>query len=306
MNRPLIDYDLVLVSEPMIKIGTSLGVMLNIVFPNWLTLILLIIVLVISGFQTTKKGLDLVKAARRATYGVSDVEAPETIPSEVSPILQKPVIGEASPLQRSPLQQIYWWERMRVPLHKWLVIVFTWCILVIATLLRGSKAHPSLIGIQHCGMWWWLILVIANLILLMVAYGYAFYLRWYNYYKTKNNYVYHDGDIRYTTKMALFLPIPFLIVGLVSAMIGNGGGIILSPIFLQLGLLHQVVAATIALLEVFISLFVIQLIIQVNYLFCRFDSIFHAWIHVMGVWVDVLLFGNNCCMYWKSDYSKGT
>src|SRR5690606_36431106 len=103
MNRPLIDYDLVLVSEPMIKIGTSLGVMLNIVFPNWLTLILLIIVLVISGFQTTKKGLDLVKAAIRATYGVSDVEAPETIPSEVSPILQKPVIGEASPLQRSPL-----------------------------------------------------------------------------------------------------------------------------------------------------------------------------------------------------------
>jgi uncharacterized membrane protein YfcA len=245
MNRPLIDYDLVLVSEPMIKIGTSIGVILNIVFPNWLTLILLVVVLAVSGIQTTKKGYDLVKAARRATYGVSDSEAPETFPPEASLLLKKTNFATTG-----PLKQIQWWESLRAPLHKWLVVIFTWSILLTATLLRGSKAHPSVIGILQCGMWWWLILLFSNLALLLVAYGYALYLRWYHYYKTKHLYVYHGGDIKYTTKKALFLPIPFLVVGVVSSMIGNGGGIILSPMFLQLGVLHQVVAATVALLEV--------------------------------------------------------
>jgi len=43
LDMPLIDYDLALLMQPMLMLGVSIGVIFNVIFPNWLITALLII-----------------------------------------------------------------------------------------------------------------------------------------------------------------------------------------------------------------------------------------------------------------------
>jgi uncharacterized membrane protein YfcA len=43
LDMPLIDYDLALLMQPMLMLGVSIGVIFNVIFPNWLITGLLII-----------------------------------------------------------------------------------------------------------------------------------------------------------------------------------------------------------------------------------------------------------------------
>ncbi|MCI68013.1 sulfite exporter TauE/SafE family protein, partial [Trifolium medium] len=40
---PIIDYDLALLIQPMLMLGISIGVVFNVVFPDWMVTILLIV-----------------------------------------------------------------------------------------------------------------------------------------------------------------------------------------------------------------------------------------------------------------------
>jgi hypothetical protein len=44
LDMPLIDYDLALLIQPMLMLGVSIGVIFNVVFPDWLVTALLIII----------------------------------------------------------------------------------------------------------------------------------------------------------------------------------------------------------------------------------------------------------------------
>lgn len=43
LERPLIDYDLAVLIQPMLMLGISIGVIFNVIFPDWLITVLLII-----------------------------------------------------------------------------------------------------------------------------------------------------------------------------------------------------------------------------------------------------------------------
>eukprot|EP00730_Choanoeca_flexa_P007675 TRINITY_DN12374_c0_g2_i2.p1 TRINITY_DN12374_c0_g2~~TRINITY_DN12374_c0_g2_i2.p1 ORF type:complete len:151 (+),score=22.28 TRINITY_DN12374_c0_g2_i2:720-1172(+) len=55
-HRPLIDYDTALMLEPMTLLGGILGVILNVIFPNWLVLLPLCILLAVVSYRTIRKG----------------------------------------------------------------------------------------------------------------------------------------------------------------------------------------------------------------------------------------------------------
>lgn len=42
LDMPLIDYDLALLMQPMLMLGVSIGVIFNVIFPDWLITALLI------------------------------------------------------------------------------------------------------------------------------------------------------------------------------------------------------------------------------------------------------------------------
>ncbi|KAL9650440.1 hypothetical protein ABK040_004664 [Willaertia magna] len=55
-DRPLIDYDIALMMEPPTLLGTIIGVFFNLMFPNWLITVLVIIVLVITSIVMVRNG----------------------------------------------------------------------------------------------------------------------------------------------------------------------------------------------------------------------------------------------------------
>ena len=56
-TRPLIDYDAVLILEPLMLLGTTIGVMLNTICPTWLIVVILVVVIGYGAIRTTKKGI---------------------------------------------------------------------------------------------------------------------------------------------------------------------------------------------------------------------------------------------------------
>jgi uncharacterized membrane protein YfcA len=43
LDLPVIDYDLAVLIQPMLMLGISIGVIFNVIFPDWLVTVLLII-----------------------------------------------------------------------------------------------------------------------------------------------------------------------------------------------------------------------------------------------------------------------
>jgi hypothetical protein len=46
LDMPIIDYDLALLIQPMLMLGISIGVIFNVIFPDWLVTILLIVLFI--------------------------------------------------------------------------------------------------------------------------------------------------------------------------------------------------------------------------------------------------------------------
>lgn len=44
LSSPIIDYDLALIFQPLLMLGISIGVVFNVIFPNWVVTFLLIII----------------------------------------------------------------------------------------------------------------------------------------------------------------------------------------------------------------------------------------------------------------------
>merc|ERR1712190_160992 len=60
-HRPLTDFSTLLIFEPMLLVGTIIGVLLNVMFPDILILILLAAVLLYATNRTLRKGIRLWK-----------------------------------------------------------------------------------------------------------------------------------------------------------------------------------------------------------------------------------------------------
>ena len=65
-TRPLIDYDAVLILEPLMLLGTTVGVVLNTVSPTWLIVLILVITIGYGAIRTSKRGLRQFRQERAA------------------------------------------------------------------------------------------------------------------------------------------------------------------------------------------------------------------------------------------------
>ncbi|KAJ6295548.1 hypothetical protein OIU78_023552 [Salix suchowensis] len=58
LDLPVIDYDLVLLIQPMLMLGISIGVTFNVIFPDWAITVILIILCIGTSVKAFFKGLD--------------------------------------------------------------------------------------------------------------------------------------------------------------------------------------------------------------------------------------------------------
>ncbi|KAJ1409915.1 hypothetical protein SESBI_22386 [Sesbania bispinosa] len=58
LDVPIIDYDLVLLIQPMLMLGISIGVVLSVIFADWMVTVLLIILCLGTSIKAFFKGID--------------------------------------------------------------------------------------------------------------------------------------------------------------------------------------------------------------------------------------------------------
>jgi len=226
---PVIDYDCMVALIPTLSLGVTLGVLVNRTAPSWLLLVLLSSTLCFALYRTASKGwrqwqqeVAVVEAnainrqtseeerlsARRAA---AQKEIEESVPEATS-------YGNA-------ISEIISTRRQQV-----IGIVSVWLLMVFAS------QH----GFSYCSMGYALVLGILTVLLLLASLTVSWWFR-----STS-----HMNPIDWLNSTqagsCLKFPLVAFCTGFLGAMLGLGGGILLSPVFLEVGMHSEAVQATTA------------------------------------------------------------
>src|SRR3989338_3775831 len=72
----------------------------------------------------------------------------------------------------------------------------------------------------------------------------AVFLRYLHHKKVECGYEFLEGDIKWTTKYVTLVPLIFFTAGLVAGLLGIGGGLVVGPLLLEMGVNPLVSVAT--------------------------------------------------------------
>lgn len=233
LDMPLIDYDLALLFQPMLMLGISIGVAFNVMFADWMVTILLIILFIgtstkalIKGVDTWKKETIMKKEAAKilessSTTGYVSEEDYKSLPAYQQ--------DEEVPL----LNNIYWKELS--------ILVYVWVAFLIVQIFKTYS--------KTCSIEYWILNSLQVPIAISVTVFEAICL-------SKGSRVIASKGKEITGwkfhQICLYC-LCGIIAGMVSGLLGLGGGFILGPLFLELGIPPQVASATSTFVMVFSS-----------------------------------------------------
>ncbi|KAL7616703.1 hypothetical protein Lser_V15G01871 [Lactuca serriola] len=223
LDMPIIDYDLALLIQPMLMLGISIGVAFNVIFADWMVTILLIVLFIATSSKAFCRGVDTWKketimkkeAARRLENG-SQAEY-KILPGGPN----KP--DRPKKEEVSVFQNVCWKELA--------LLVFVWIAFLA---LQLAKNYTS-----NCSTWYWVL----NLSQIPISFGVSGYEAISLYRGTR--IISSKGDSTNLTigQLVLYLTCGVL-AGMVGGLLGLGGGFIMGPLFLELGVPPQVSSAT--------------------------------------------------------------
>ncbi|KAE9453431.1 hypothetical protein C3L33_14640, partial [Rhododendron williamsianum] len=236
LELPIIDYDLALLFQPMLVLGISIGVTLNVIFADWMVTVLLIILFLGTSTKAFFKGVETWKmetivkkeAARRlASIGESGVDSEEV---EYKPLPEGPNNGtqmessESKASTVSIIENVHWKELG--------ILVAVWVFILALQIAKGETTT--------CSAAYWVL----NLLQIPVAFGASAYEA-IGLYKGRR-IIASKGDVRMTWRIHQLVLYCFvgILAGVVGGLLGLGGGFILGPLFLELGIPPQVSSAT--------------------------------------------------------------
>lgn len=279
-DRPLIDWDLILVMEPLTIAGALIGAFLNKVLPEQLLTFMLVLLLSFTAYNSLKKAIKMYKAESRALRQ-EGLKPDGTKESELTHISQKeekedmdeagdellddmdlqegesPGLGDMEniPLSGSnaqQLQKILDEERV-TPMFNVRVLVGLFIVVLIMNLLKGGGAFPSPVGIKCGSSSFW----IANGIIMGWIIVITIYIRGYlvkrNDLKERVGYKAVQGDIKWDARSTIVYPGICCLAGFFAGMFGIGGGIVKGPLMLAMEVHPGVASASSACMILFTS-----------------------------------------------------
>ena len=209
---PVIDYDCIVVLIPMLCLGVTLGVLVNRSAPSWLLLVLLCSTLCLALWRTGTKGLKQLAKEREQLSVNLEEEAPQIEPEEVRSY------GEVlSELVEAKYEQIAG-------------IGMVWLLMLVS----------SLHGLPYCsakyGAFVFLLAAILSTFAMVMTWRFqaTSYLNPIDWLK--------GGEDRHP----MTFPMVAFATGFLGAMLGLGGGILLSPVLIEVGMHSEAVQATVA------------------------------------------------------------
>ncbi|XP_031264114.1 sulfite exporter TauE/SafE family protein 3-like [Pistacia vera] len=258
LDMPIIDYDLVLIIQPVLMLGISIGVSLNVIFADWMVTVLLIILCIVTSIKAFFKGLDTWKTETRLTE-VTCIERDEVVYFSLTEFLlnkcshfhdatkrleasagtsadegadYKPLLGGSSTdpqkFTKNPevtvLENIRWKELG--------LLTFVWVAYLALQIAKNYTATCS------SGYW------VLNLLQIPASVG-VFLYEAIGLYKGRRVIASKgdDGKNWGVYQLGQWCACG-MVAGLVGGLLGIGGGFIMGPLFLELGIPPQVASAT--------------------------------------------------------------
>ncbi|KOM30824.1 hypothetical protein LR48_Vigan01g037900 [Vigna angularis] len=254
LDLPVIDYDLALLFQPMLMLGISIGVAFNVIFPEWMLTVLLIIFFVGISIKSFLKGVDtwkketIMKKEAMKNSRIDDIATPEGTAHYIQ--TDDPLKEDAKEPKKkvSIVENIRWTE---------LGLLFAIWIMILA--LEIGKV-PAALGMSSYQA-----------------------MRLYKGQRT----IASKGDQQThwpVCQLILFCSCGIL-AGTIAGLLGLGGGFILAPLFLGIGIPPQVASAT----SILVMAFSASMAVVEYYLLKRFPV--HYALYLVGVATAASLVG---------------
>ncbi|OQR92666.1 hypothetical protein THRCLA_08647 [Thraustotheca clavata] len=278
--RPLVDYETMVMMEPMTLAclfimaiaGTIVGVHLNTVLPEWLTTILLVLLLGNATYRSVSKAKEVwISEATKNNQSGKTMSKLKTFVfhwhtnSNVQPMGDKDVVRlidaseEIYPPQLDSTENsvnnnvlsVIQKTKETLPKADLGMLVLTWAGLFVFSFLKGGEGAESSVGIVCGSTSFWMVLFASVSFFILVTWFFATRLVERHDLLRQHGYVYPKGDVAWTKKSAIEFPVLCSIAGVAAGCLGIGGGMVKGPILLEMGLLPQVASATSATMILF-------------------------------------------------------
>ncbi|KAK9699867.1 hypothetical protein RND81_08G200500 [Saponaria officinalis] len=226
LDMPIIDYDLALLFQPMLMLGISIGVAFNVIFADWMVTVLLIILFIgtstkafLKGVETWKKETVMKKdAARRLESNGASGDGVEykRLPGGPNNAGKEPEV--------SITENVRWKELS--------LLVFVWITFLAIQIAKQKTAT--------CSISYWVL----NLLQIPVSVGVSLYEAVSLYKGRKIISSKGETTTDWKVHQLMLYCASGILAGMVGGLLGLGGGFILGPLFLELGVPPQVSSAT--------------------------------------------------------------
>ncbi|XP_014506672.1 sulfite exporter TauE/SafE family protein 3-like [Vigna radiata var. radiata] len=230
LDLPVIDYDLALLFQPMLMLGISIGVDFNVIFPEWMLTVLLIILFVGLSIKSFLKGVEtwkhetIMKKEARKNSRIDDIATAEDGAHYIH--TEGPVKDNTKELRKkvSMVDNIRW---------KDLGHLFAVWIMILA--LEIGKNYTT-----TCSGAYWAV----NLLQIPIAVGMSSYQAMRLYKGKRSIASKGDQQPRWRVWQLILFCCCGTLAGTLAGLLGLGGGFILAPLFLGIGIPPQVASAT--------------------------------------------------------------
>jgi uncharacterized membrane protein YfcA len=228
-HRPKIDYDVIMMMNPGLAAGVTVGVICNVVSPQWLIVVVLLVTLAITLQKSLSKGIQSwnkeskvleEERAKAAAAGPPDDNAP-------------PKKEESIKIKGVDLQTF--WVLAQQNQRAVGLVVGCWVIFGVMTLMKA----------QNCSGMYWAQLMVMMLICVAFTYAGARTIQ-------AQQLTAEEGMIVWTPQTLWMYPLMASTAGFLGGFLGIGGGIIMGPLLLELNMAPEASQATSALF-VFLS-----------------------------------------------------
>ncbi|CAI9778960.1 unnamed protein product [Fraxinus pennsylvanica] len=252
---PIIDYDLALLFQPMLMLGITLGVSLSVVFPFWLITILIIVLFLGTSSRSFFKGIQMWK--EETTLEKALAEQQKTFVNSHGELLIDTVYEPLLPKEEKTVLQIV---RGNLNVKRILVLMLVWILFLLLQIFKNN--------LKACIPLYW-VLNLLQLPVALAVFGYEcvkLYKESKKRRKAGNLESICEAAIEWTGTNLAFCAVCGILGGTVGGLLGSGGGFILGPLLLEIGVIPQVASAT----ATFVMMFSSSLSVVEFYLLKRF------------------------------------
>ncbi|KAL8516806.1 hypothetical protein ACS0TY_015164 [Phlomoides rotata] len=256
---PILDYDLALLFQPMLMLGITIGVSLSVVFPYWLITVLIIILFMGTSSRSFSKAIEMWKEETVLKKAMADKRTSVNSRGELLIDTYEPLI----PKEEKTALQIM---KGNLNVKRIFVLILVWfCFLLLQVIKNDTLA---------CSTEYWVLNLIQFPVALAV-FGYEC-VKLYKESKKRrlagNPEHICEAAIQWTPTNLAFCALCGILGGTVGGLLGSGGGFILGPLLLEIGVIPQVASAT----ATFVMMFSSSLSVVEFYLLKRFPMPYGA------------------------------